>query len=68
MSVYNLIEYSHNYWKISGGLWQYYRNEPSLTPANAIGDFSGAKDNDKLSKFKENITGKVGSNSNKMLK
>ena len=52
MSVYNLIEYSHNYWKISGGLWQYYRNEPSLTPANAIEDFSGAKDNDKLFKFK----------------
>ena len=27
MPMYNLIEYSHNYSKISGSLWQYYRDE-----------------------------------------
>ena len=27
--MYNLIEYSDNYAKISGSLWQYYRDEPN---------------------------------------
>ena len=26
--MYNLIEYSDNYSKISGNLWQYYRDDP----------------------------------------
>ena len=25
MPIYNLIEYSHNYSKTSGNLWQYYK-------------------------------------------
>ena len=29
MPMYNLIEYSDNYAKTSGSLWQYYRDEPS---------------------------------------
>ena len=29
MPNYNLIEYSDNYAKTSGGLWQYYRGEPN---------------------------------------
>ena len=29
MSMYNLIEYSDKYSKTSGGLWQYYRDEPN---------------------------------------
>ena len=29
MSMYNLIEYSDNYAKTSGSLWQYYRDEPN---------------------------------------
>ena len=27
MPMYNLIEYSYNYSKMSGSLWQYYRDE-----------------------------------------
>ena len=27
--MYNLIEYSDNYWKTSGSLWQYYKDEPN---------------------------------------
>ena len=27
--MYNLIEYSDNYSKTSGGLWQYYKDEPN---------------------------------------
>ena len=29
MPMYNLIEYSDNYTKTSGSLWQYYRDEPN---------------------------------------
>ena len=29
MPIYNLIEYSDNYAKASGCLWQYHRNEPN---------------------------------------
>ena len=28
MPMYNLIEYSNNYAKTSGSLWQYYRDDP----------------------------------------
>ena len=29
MPMYNLIEYSDNYWKTSGRLWRYYRDDPN---------------------------------------
>ena len=29
--MYNLIEYSNNYVKTSGSLWQYYKDEQNLT-------------------------------------
>ena len=29
MPMYNLIEYTNNYKKASGSLWQYYRDEPN---------------------------------------
>ena len=29
MPMYNLIEYRDNYSKTSGGLWQYYRDNPN---------------------------------------
>ena len=29
MPMYNLTEYSDNYSKISGGLWQHYRDNPN---------------------------------------
>ena len=29
MPIYNLIEYSDNYSKTSGSLWQYYKDEPN---------------------------------------
>ena len=29
MPMYNLIEYSDNYLKTSGSLWQYYKDEPN---------------------------------------
>ena len=35
MSMQSLIEYSDNCPKISGSLWQYYRDEPSATLRNS---------------------------------
>ena len=29
MPMFNLIEYSDNYFKTSGSLWQYYRDDPN---------------------------------------
>ena len=29
MPVYNLTEYKDNYWKTSGSLWEYYRDDPN---------------------------------------
>ena len=35
MPMYNLIEYSDNYSKTSGSLWQYYKDEPNDNLANS---------------------------------
>ena len=35
MLMHNLIEYSDNYSKTSGSLWQYYRDEPHATITNS---------------------------------
>ena len=56
--MYNLVEYSDNYSKTSGSLWQYYRDGPALSVAGAIADFSAA-DNSASFKFKQKITGKA---------
>ena len=48
MPMYNLIEYSDNYVKTSGSLWQYYRDERNDNLANS-----------ESFKFKVKITGKT---------
>ena len=48
MPMYNLIEYSDNYVKTSGSLWQYYRDEPNNNLANS-----------ESFKFKVKVTGKI---------
>ena len=35
MPMYNLIEYSDNYSKTSGSLWQYYKDDPNVNLANS---------------------------------
>ena len=57
MPMYNLIEHSNNYSKISGRLWQYYRDETALTNAGAVDNFPR---NSALFKFKQKITGSTG--------
>ena len=51
MAMYNLIEYSDNYSKASGGLWQYYRDDPN-DPNNTITESESFK-------YKIKITGKT---------
>ena len=38
MPMYNLIEYSNNYSKNSGSLWQYYKDDPNdnLTDSKSL--------------------------------
>ena len=51
--MYNLIEYSNNYSKTSGTLWQYYKDEPNDNLANS-----------ESIKFKAKITGNTPVNDN----
>ena len=53
MPMYNSIEYSDNYAKISGSFWQYYRDEPNDNLADS-----------ELFKSKTKITGKTPNDDN----
>ena len=52
------MEYSDIYWKPSGSLWQYYRDELALDNNNKIIDFpANSKNNNSISfKFKQKLT------------
>ena len=39
--MYNLIQYSNDYSKTSGSLWQYYKDKPSLIDYGVINNFLG---------------------------
>ena len=58
MPMYNLIEYSDNYPKTSGSLWQYCKDIPAVNNAGNIFDFT---DNITIEsfKFKTKITGQT---------
>ena len=64
MPIYNLIEYGDNYWKTSGGLWQYYKDEPFININGIINDVSDDCDSASL-KSKQKITGQIGSDGTK---
>ena len=61
MPMYNLIEYSDNYSKTSGSLWQYCKEIPAVNNTIDIVDFNGANATDSFN-FKTKITGKTGNN------
>ena len=58
MSMYNLIDYSDDYSKTSGSLWQYCKETPAVNNAGNIVDFNGANATDSFS-FKTKTTGKT---------
>ena len=64
MAMCNLTEYSHNYLKTSGILWQYCRDKPAINAADAaVADFTSGNTNS--FKIKEKISGETGSNRTK---
>ena len=46
MPMYNLIEYSDNYSKTSGSLWQYCKDIPAVNNNGDIVDFNGTNATD----------------------
>ena len=61
MPMYKLIEYSDNYSKTSGSLWQYCKEIPAVDNANNLVDFNGANDTDSLN-FNTRIIGQADDN------
>ena len=58
MPMYNLIEYSDNYSKTSGSLWQYCKDRPAVNNNGDIVDFNGANATNSFD-FKAKITGQT---------
>ena len=58
MPMYNLIEYSDNYSKTSGNLWQYCKEITAVNNNGNIVDFDGANATDSFS-FKTKTTGQT---------
>ena len=63
MPMYNLIEYSENYSKTSGSLWQYCKEIPAVKDEDYIVIFNGTNDTDSFN-FKSNTIGKTVANNN----
>ena len=64
--MYNLIEYSDNYLKTSGILFQFCRNIPALDNDGAVTDFTEANVTDSLN-LNKNLTGQTGDNGTKIV-
>ena len=58
MPMYNLIEYSDNYSKTSGGLWQYCKVIPAVDDERDVVIFNSANDTDSFN-FKSKIIAKT---------
>ena len=58
MLMYNLIDYSDNYSKTSGSLWQYCKDIPAVNNNGNIVDFNGANATDSFN-FKTKTTGQA---------
>ena len=61
MLMYNLIEFSDNYSKTSGSLWQYCKDILAVNNNGDIIDFNGANATDSID-FKAKITGQTDNN------
>ena len=59
--MYNLIEYSDNYSKTSGSLWQYCKDIPAVKNNNEIVAFTNNNLTDSFS-FKVKMTGQTEDN------
>ena len=59
MPMNNLLEYSKNYRKTTGSLWNYYRDEPAR---GAVGNINYSINDSKSFDYKTSITGKLEGN------
>ena len=59
MPMYNLIEYSKNYRKTTGNLWNYYRDEPN---SGAVGNVNYSIKDSNSFNYKTSITVKLEGN------
>ena len=64
MPMYNLIEYSDNYAKTAGSLWQYCKDIPARNNNNAIANFTRGNLSDSFI-FKVKFRGQTGDNGTK---
>ena len=64
MPMYNLIEYSDNYAKTTGSLWQYCKDIPARNNNDEIIEFSAGNPTDSFN-FKVKITGRTGDDGTK---
>ena len=62
MPMYNLIEYSGNYSKTFGILWQYCRDVPAVNDDGAITDFTEASASTDSFNLKVKLTSQTGNN------
>ena len=62
--MYDLIEYSNNYSKTSGSLWQYSKDIPAVDNNNAIVNFAKNNITDSFN-FKAKMTGQTADNGTK---
>ena len=58
MPMYNLIEYSGNYLKTCGSLWQYFKDIPAVHNSGDIVEFNGANVTDSFN-FKAKMAGQT---------
>ena len=63
MPMHNLIEYSDNYSKIFGSLWQFFKEISAINDNGDIVDFNGGNATN-LFNFKTKITGQTAANNN----
>ena len=54
MPMYNLIEYSDNYSKTSGSLWQYYKDTPAVSNNNNNNNNNSNNSNNAIVDFTNN--------------
>ena len=66
MPMYNLIEYSDNYSKTSGSLWQYCKDVPAVNKDNAVVNFDDNNLTDSF-KFKVKMAGQTGDDGTKIV-
>ena len=64
LPMYNLVEYSDNYAKTTGSLWQYCKDIPARDANNEITEFTSVNTTDSF-KFKGKITSRTGDDGTK---